>query len=603
VTAGPGAEDEAARTIEVEPGRASSLTRLTAVAAQWLDRRYGWDKLSLPLGVMTLAGLRDRLRAQNLFDTGVPTEGGTPTEEETSYRTDDGTWNDLDHPSMGAVGTPFGRNVEPERNRPEHEPMLSTPDPRLVSRVLLTREDFIPATALNVLAAAWIQFEIHDWFSHENKAPDPPENLYRLPAGDGDPAPGDLVIERTADVGVPGKFASQDTHWWDASQVYGSTRKNAESLRDGAYLKVDDGTVPLQVTDSLELEGRHAGFWTGWALMQSLFAREHNAICDHLRKSEKRKWDDDELFGVARLVNSALMAKIHTTEWTPAILAHPTTEVGARINWWGISERLKRSWGRVSDNEVISGIVGSPTDQHGSPYCLTEEFVAIYRMHPLIPDTFSFYSPDGHDHRSDVALGDLRKNNAIPQLRELGMPTVLYSFGVAHPGAITLHNFPRALQTFDRGDRTFDLAAVDIFRNRERGVPRYNRFRQALHKAPVRSFEELTSNRAWAEEIRQVYGGDLDAVDLMIGLYAEDLPRGFGFSDTAFRVFLLMASRRLKSDRFFTRHYDADHYTSAGLEWIDDNSMKSLLIRHCPELELSLGKVDNAFKPWPRAAG
>jgi hypothetical protein len=64
-----------------------------------------------------------------------------------------------------------------------------------------------------------------------------------------------------------------------------------------------------------------------------------------------------------------------------------------------------------------------------------------------------------------------------------------------------------------------------------------------------------------------------------------------------------MASRRLKSDRFFTRHYDADHYTSAGLEWIDDNSMKSLLIRHCPELELSLGKVDNAFKPWPRAAG
>ena len=41
----------------------------------------------------------------------------------------------------------------------------------------------------------------------------------------------------------------------------------------------------------------------------------------------------------------------------------------------------------------------------------------------------------------------------------------------------------------------------------------------------------------------------------MVGLYAEPLPKGFGFSDTAFRVFILMASRRLKSDRFFTRDY------------------------------------------------
>ena len=51
----------------------------------------------------------------------------------------------------------------------------------------------------------------------------------------------------------------------------------------------------------------------------------------------------------------------------------------------------------------------------------------------------------------------------------------------------------------------------------------------------------------------------------MVGLYAEPLPKGFGFSDTAFRVFILMASRRLKSDRFFTDDYDAGTYTQAGL--------------------------------------
>ncbi|MDP9420012.1 MAG: hypothetical protein M3P53_07690, partial [Actinomycetota bacterium] len=267
---------------------------------------------------------------------------------------------------------------------------------------------------------------------------------------------------------------------------------------------------------------------------------------------------------------------------------------------WGISERLKRSCGRISNNEVISGIPGSPTDHHGAPYCLTEEFVAVYRMHPLIPDDFVFHAVESRAAPRPMEFSELRTDRAIPVVRELGMATALHSFGLAHPGAITLHNFPRALQEFQRGEDLFDLAAVDIFRNRERGVPRYNRFRQAFHKPPVRSFEEITSNPAWAEEMRHVYGGDIEAVDLMIGLFAEDLPQGFGFSDTAFRVFVLMASRRLKSDRFFTTHYDPRHYTSSGLRWIDDNSMKTVLLRHYPELAPSLGPVDNAFKPWAR---
>jgi hypothetical protein len=87
-----------------------------------------------------------------------------------------------------------------------------------------------------------------------------------------------------------------------------------------------------------------------------------------------------------------------------------------------------------------------------------------------------------------------------------------------------------------------DLAAVDIMRDRERGVPRYNEFRRLLHKPPVKTFEEITSNRIWAQELKEVYGGDVNRVDLMVGMFAEDLPEGFGFSDTAFRVFILMAS-------------------------------------------------------------
>src|SRR5579871_4588863 len=98
------------------------------------------------------------------------------------------------------------------------------------------------------------------------------------------------------------------------------------------------------------------------------------------------KGDRDQIFDKARLVNCALIAKIHTIEWTPAILAHPTLQIAMGANWWGLAgENLTKLVGRISKtNEIISGIPGSGADQDGVPYSLTEEFVSVYRMHSLI---------------------------------------------------------------------------------------------------------------------------------------------------------------------------------------------------------------------------
>ena len=46
-----------------------------------------------------------------------------------------------------------------------------------------------------------------------------------------------------------------------------------------------------------------------------------------------------------------------------------------------------------------------------------------------------------------------------------------------------------------------------------------------------------------------MHGGDLEKVDLMVGLLAEPLPVGFGFSETTYRILVLMTSRQLRSDR------------------------------------------------------
>ena len=87
----------------------------------------------------------------------------------------------------------------------------------------------------------------------------------------------------------------------------------------------------------------------------------------------------------------------------------------------------------------------------------------------------------------------------------------------------------------------------------------------------------------------------------MTGLYRRAAAPGFGFSETAFRIFVLMASRRLKSDRFFTDDYRAEVYTEFGLNYIRENSMLTVLKRHYPELAPALQGVDNAFKPWHRS--
>jgi heme peroxidase len=62
-----------------------------------------------------------------------------------------------------------------------------------------------------------------------------------------------------------------------------------------------------------------------------------------------------------------------------------------------------------------------------------------------------------------------------------------------------------------------------------------------------------------------------------------------------------MASRRLKSDRFFTTDYTPRVYTQTGMNWIADNTFSTVLLRHAPALGPALRRVENAFAPWPTA--
>ena len=555
---------------------------------------FSWYRLPRILGLLRLNTYRNRMRRENLYDTGilpcVPVEPlPAPTQKQKRARTADGHYNDPSSPRMGCAGARFGRNVPLDAVKLDADSLMF-PSPRLVSKKLMTRDRFIPATTLNLLAAAWIQFQVHDWFSHGSNEDTNP-HVVPLPGNDDWPHP-QMKINRTGrdrtrpenDASQPASYTNAETHWWDGSQLYGSSaeaERRVRSFIDGKLIIGEDGLLAIDPQTGAEITGLNANWWVGLSMLHTLFTLEHNAICDRL-KQDFPNWPDEELFLRARLINAALMAKIHTVEWTCGILAHPTVQAGMNDNW----NRIRKS----------------KQEHHAAPYAMTEEFVSVYRMHPLIPDDFVFRSLSNGKVILQRTFETVANQHSREVMTQVPLVDLFYSFGLANPGAITLHNYPQHLQSLKlNGEVKMDMAAVDILRDRERGVPRYNRFRELVGLDRIKRFEDLSDNKNWCDEIQEVYGGHIDAVDAMVGMFAEPLIKGFGFSETAFRVFLLMASRRLQSDRFFTTDYNEQTYTRAGLDWIEQTTMTTVLTRHLPQLKPILKNVENAFAPWPSA--
>jgi Animal haem peroxidase len=256
-------------------------------------------------------------------------------------------------------------------------------------------------------------------------------------------------------------------------------------------------------------------------------------------------------------------------------------------------------------------------------------------------------------------------------MQERGLANWALSLGRQRQGLLELENQPRFLQNL-RMDRLptptkqIDVAALDIIRDRERGIPKFNEFRRQYGLRQLTRFDDFIdkdSPRA-AEQtriamtLREVYGqhqcdaskqitraqlnvdgtpindclghpngsmvDNIEDVDTVVGFLAEPTrPHGFGISETQFVVFILNASRRLFTDRFLTSSYRPEFYTTLGIDWVNNNGptpmfepepvnghehqpvspLKRVLMRTIPELAPELEHVKNAFDPWARDRG
>ena len=439
---------------------------------------------------------------------------------------------------------------------------------------------------------------------------------------------------------------------------------------------------------------------------------------------------NDELFEVARLIVAAEIAKIHTIEWTTQLLYDEPLYHAMNSNWSGVFEdnqlaadvtrsivqKLRQSPRAKDATQLYSafaaggGIFGNGnrkpfppflprertsdlwnisdpddlnggTNHFGSPFNFPEEFPSVYRLHPLVPDMIEFrdLANDPNAIRTRIPVIDTFRNKATAKMHDGGLANWALSMGRQRLGLLVLRNHPQFLQNLDlrpRLDSKIDVPALDIIRDRERGIPRFNEFRRQIGLRQLTSFEdfidrrlleapqtadkqrELADQRDLVRTLREIYGqhlcdaskiitvaqrdqagqpindclghangsmvDNIEDVDIVVGFLAETTrPHGFAISETQFHIFIINASRRLFSDRFFTSSFRPEFYTQLGYDWVMNNGptepqmeenesnghkvpvspLKRVMLRAIPELESELKHVVNVFDPWARDRG
>lgn len=618
-----------------------------------------------------LSKIRENLLKNNLHDPHVTYIGHGNidcSKTNTKFRSADGTCNDVSKPFSGAANVAFGRNVPPQYIDQRAAEKLMIPNPAVVSKEFFTRDEFKPVPFLNMLAAVWIQFMNHDWLTHGRNEERDPHHVKVAGAED-------KVVDRTKENDMPrsqykpafGQTNKNEvTHWWDASQIYGSNQDAQNKVRsfskgrmktvvvNGHEILPRDSEFNVAANvqnQGLEVTGFRDNWWIGLSMLHTLFVKEHNAIAaelykKHVRvdpKTKKYVWKngtdvrvldeaelDEQIFGTARLINAAVLAKIHTVEWTPAILPNPVLKKAMYTNWYGLAN--PQTWSRfikyipgfsktdwfsgTASGFVIGGVVGDHVDNFGVPFSITEEFTSVYRLHSLLPEKLELKSL-ANKKAQPIAFQDTRNEKSYPIMASHNLKDLFYSFGTQLPGQLVLNNFPKFMQTLEiPGRPPMDLGMVDIIRDRERGVPRYNQFRRAISLHPIKTYRDFfpagkpldAKQQEILAKFYKVYGKDskgndnVEQIDLLVGTLAEQVrPEKFGFGETMFHIFILMASRRLMADRFFTDDYKPAFYTQTGMDWIDQKGRFAQVIsRHMPELAPYMGQLETAFEPWKK---
>ena len=476
------------------------------------------------------------------------------------FRTIDGACNNLrrNNELWGASDVALKRSMLPEYGSDDHFNSMAgenRPSPRAISNALCSEPTTIPSErGLSSFVFTWGQFLDHDI------SLTPEDHLEYEPIELPSDEPlfsSDIPFFRSAiyeDSGVSDYRQQRNliTSYIDASNVYGSDEERAEWLRSFV-----DGKLKTSVGDMLPyntLTGEYnsdidpgapsmagdgggtlktyvagdvrAAEQPGLTSLHTLFVREHNRICDRLIADGMK--GDEEIYQTARKEIGAIIQNITYYEFLPSL---------------GVNLKSHRSYDD-RDQADITNLFAT----------------AAYRLgHTMVTEEIILLEDDCSDvNGGSISLLEGFFNPAVVQ--ELGLDPILKGLSVQTQNQVdlkitdNLRNFlfgdPNSGQSFG-----LDLASLNIQRGRDHGLPDYNSVRKVYTGKEARNWRDITRDNEVQKLLEELYG-DIDDIDLWVGLLAEDKKDGSSVGKTLHAILKKQFEDLRDGDRYYFEHDD-----------------------------------------------
>ncbi|KAK2705306.1 peroxidase-like [Artemia franciscana] len=370
---------------------------------------------------------------------------------------------------------------------------------------------------------------------------------------------------------------NQLTHWLDGSMVYGSTKVVAVALRSfrngRLFVTNSNGREMLPTKPAANKEHAKADecladvcFTAGdgrvneqpmLTAIHTVFVREHNRVADELAKLNPH-WSDEVLYHEARRIVIAEIQHITYKEWLPIILG--------------------KDYMKTFKLDPLPSGYFSDYDPSINPTITNEFAAAAFRMgHSLI---------QGHIH-----MIDRRNDHTVTLSQMFNDPSFMMNPGQVD--SLLRGLLEESSQNFDssitqelttklfRGSSAygFDLAALNIQRGRDHGIPGYNTYRNVCGMKKAKTFEDLSDvfTIQMIRALKRLYR-DVDDIDLFVGGIAEMPQTGSLLGPTFLCLVGDQFARLRRGDRFFYDIGGQSHsFTQAQLNQLRRSSLARIL--------------------------
>jgi peroxidase len=461
------------------------------------------------------------------------------------FRSIDGYGNNPIDPTRGEANTTLLRTTtNAYADGHSVPPGADQKSAREISNLVDAQDHPIP-NAQNVTDFLWQwgQFVDHDIGLTPSIDPIEPFNI-PVPAGDPYFDPGNtgtqfIELDRSLYEMINGvrEQVNIDTAYLDGSQVYGSDDARALELRrlDGSgKLKTSPGDLlPYNVDGFPNLPTNDASYFLagdlraneqlGLTAMQTLFMREHNFWADVFHAAQPYL-DDDGIYLRARAVVGAEIQIITYRDFLPLLMG---------------KKPLAPYHGYQP--QVNAGIANAFSG-------------AAYRVgHTLLSP--QLLRLDEHNHSiGDISLADAFFNPT--QISSIGIEPYLRGLARQRPQEVDAYVVDpvRNFLFGPPGAGGFDLAALNIQRGRDHGLPRYNQVRMDYGLPPYATFAQMNPDPVIQAKLAAAYASPND-IDIWVGALAEKHKPGMMISETTYTILKDQFERLRDGDRFWYQIY------------------------------------------------